>query len=150
MATACTASTEKSKSGATAHQRLRRSVHERELETGSSVDHLLQFLHRIGFHSLGCWFGLEDAWLLGEGVDTLASRGGSLLLELQVQATSNFELAILLDLTGSKLHVCGDDCLCVLVLEAALLSNCRNGCRCSHGTACLHCLHCLHRWSHAH
>ena len=31
-----------------------------------SVDHLLQLLHGQSANSLGSWFGLEHAWLLGE------------------------------------------------------------------------------------
>merc|ERR1712054_417450 len=70
-----------------------------------SVDCLFQFLHWKAPHCLACWLGLEDAWLLGERVDALASWCGRLLLELHVQDTTKFELAILLQLAGCQLHI---------------------------------------------
>merc|ERR1711865_576213 len=72
-----------------------------------SINHLLQLLHGQGAHSLGSWLGLEHAWLLGEGVDSLASCASCLLLQLG----------------SSQLHVVGHDGLHVLHLEAGLLSN---------------------------
>merc|ERR1712166_885546 len=70
-----------------------------------SINHLLQLLHGISFDSLGSRLGFEHARLLGERVDSFASGCGSLLLELQVQATTKLELAVLLDLSCSNLHV---------------------------------------------
>merc|ERR1712087_685064 len=32
----------------------------------TSIDGLLQLLYGQDAHSLGCWLGLEDTWLLGE------------------------------------------------------------------------------------
>jgi hypothetical protein len=52
----------------------------------------------LSFDSLGTKLGFEHAGVLGERVDSFASSCGNLLLELQVQATTKLELAILLDL----------------------------------------------------
>merc|ERR1719238_1040556 len=93
------------------------------LKTTCSIDHLLQLLHGQGTDSLGGWLCLEDAWLLGERVDSLAGWAGWLLLELQVQATANLESTILLQLRSSQLHIIGDDGLHILWLEAGLLGN---------------------------
>merc|ERR1719428_2487311 len=112
------------------------------------IDHLLQLLHGQGTHSLGGWLGLEHAWLLGEWVDSLASWASWLLFELQVQAATNLEGAVLLELGSGQLHVVGHNCLNILGLQASLLSNgteCAGG---SHGTTGLHGLHRLHSRSH--
>merc|ERR1719326_1350421 len=109
-----------------------------------SVHHLLQLLHGQSTDSLRSRLRLEHAWLLGERIDTLASRGGRLLLQLQVQATAKLEGTILLQLGSSQLHVSGDDGLDVLVLQSGLLCYRTESCRGSHRTAGLHGLHC---WS---
>merc|ERR1712178_185706 len=83
-----------------------------------SVDHLLQLFHGQGTHSLGSWLGLEHARLLGEWVDSLAGWASWLLLELQVQAATDLESAILLQLRSSQLHIVGDDSLHILWLES--------------------------------
>ena len=50
-----------------------------EIESCSD-DHLLQLLHGQSADSLGSWFGLEHAWLLGEVVVLLrAGRAGFFL-----------------------------------------------------------------------
>ena len=38
----------------------------------ASIDHLRVLLHGESTRGLACWLRLEDAWLFGEGVDTLA------------------------------------------------------------------------------
>merc|ERR1719454_1318183 len=88
-----------------------------------SIDGLLQFLHWKAPHCLACWLGLEDAWLLGERVHSLASRPGRFLLELHVEDTSQLELAILLQLAGCQVNVAGDDGFHLLWLELGTLSN---------------------------
>merc|ERR1719440_463768 len=113
-----------------------------------SIDHLLEPLHWQRTHSLGSWLGLEDAWLLGEWVDALACCNCWLLLELQVQAATNLELAVLLELSCSQLHVACYHSLDVLWLQLSGLGNlskCGGCCDASTG-CCL--LHCLHSWSH--
>merc|ERR1719155_196417 len=88
-----------------------------------SIDHLLQLLHGQGAHCLGSWLGLEHAWLLCEWVDSLASWASWLLLELQVQAATNLESAVLLELGGGQLHVVGHNSLHILALQTSFLSN---------------------------
>merc|ERR1712165_123671 len=82
-----------------------------------SVHHLLELLHWQHTNSLACWLGLEEAWLLGERVDTLTSSDCWLFLQLHVQHTSKLELAILLQLCCGQLEVCSDHCLHVLRLQ---------------------------------
>merc|ERR1719198_1576838 len=113
-----------------------------------SVDHLLQLLHGQSTNSLRSWLSLEHAWLLGEWVDALASWASWLLLELQVQAATNLESAVLLQLRSGQLHVVGHNSLHILSLEAGLLSHSAERSSGSHGTTSLHGLHCLHSRSH--
>merc|ERR1719409_1773132 len=82
-----------------------------------SVDHLLKLLHRKGSHSLRGRLGLEDAGLLREWIDALASCLGRLLLQLHVESTSKLEGAVLLQLRGRNLNDALDDSLHVLRLE---------------------------------
>merc|ERR1711879_364570 len=112
-----------------------------------SIDHFLQLLHCQCTDGLGSGLGLEDAWLLGEGVHTLAGRGGWFLLQLQVQAAANFESAILLQLASTNLHQSVNNCFHLFCLQTVLLCNGRIHCRCRHCSTrfhglCLHCLHC--------
>merc|ERR1712066_646936 len=80
----------------------------------SSVDHLFKLLHRESPHRLACWLGLEDAWLLGEWVYTLAHWSSGLLFELQVKRTSKLEGAALLQLIGCDRDNALDDSFHVL------------------------------------
>merc|ERR1719261_734562 len=127
-------------SSATAHwNQLARTRNETSI---CSIDHLLQLLHGQSADRLGSWLGLEHTWLFGEWVDSLASRASWLFLELQVQAATNLEGTILLQLGSGQLHVVGDDSLDVLALGASLLSNCAECSSGSHGATSLHRLHC--------
>merc|ERR1719263_2557974 len=141
----CTASIKCIGSSATAHWNRAGNRNDRAI---CSVDHLLQLLHGQCANSLGSRLGLEDAWLLGEWVDALASWACWLLLELQVQATTNLESAVLLQLRRCQLHIVGHDSLHILSLKAGLLSNSAESSGGSHGTTSLHGLHCLHSRSH--
>ena len=60
-------------------------------------------------------FGSLHGRLLGERVDALAGRAGWLLLELEVQATTN--LVVLLQLWRSQLHVTVHNRLHILALS---------------------------------
>merc|ERR1719409_241496 len=114
-----------------------------------SVDHLLKLLHRKGSHSLRGRLGLEDAGLLREWIDALASFLGRLLLQLHVESTSKLEGAVLLQLSGRNLDDALDDSLHILRLETGLFSyGAVDGCgRQARGSlhALLHRLHGGHR-----
>merc|ERR1712014_400425 len=110
------------------------------------VDHLLKLLHGESPHRLACWLGLEDAWLLGEWVYTLARWSSRLLFELQVKCTSKFEGAALLQLIGCNRHNTLDDSFHVLRFQSRGFGN---GAIClgrSHDTAGG--LHRPHRFPH--
>merc|ERR1719163_2563513 len=98
--------------------------------------------------SLGGRLGLEHTRLLGEWVDTLASWASRLLLQLQVQAATNLEGTILLQLGSCQLHVVGHDSFNVFRLQTRLLRNGAESSSGSHGTTSLHGFHCLHSRSH--
>merc|ERR1719272_1459663 len=113
----------------------------------NSIHHLLEFLHWEAFDSLACWLCLEDAWLLGERVDALPCGSCRLLLELHVEDTTKFELAVLLQLRCCKSKVFCDDSLDDLGLEVSSLSNLQEGSTGSQ-TRCTCLLHGLHCWCH--
>ena len=56
-----------------------------------------------GTNSLGRRLSFEHAWFFGEWVDTLTSSLSWLLLELQVECTSQLEVAVLLQLACNNL-----------------------------------------------
>merc|ERR1711933_354620 len=62
-----------------------------------------------GPHCLGSRLCLEDAWLLGERVDALASWRRSLLLQFQVQCTYELEGPVFLQLINCNRHVARHD-----------------------------------------
>merc|ERR1712093_731168 len=104
-----------------------------------SVDCFLQFLHWKAFHCLARRLGLEDAWLLGEWIHSLAGWCGRLLLELHVEDTTEFEFAVLLQLTGCQLHIACDGCLHLLGLELSGLSDsCKRTTGCQAGLGLPH------------
>merc|ERR1712124_219767 len=93
--------------GETAHQSSRKCAKQAPrapCHWTSSVDCLLQLLHRQHTHGLGGGLGLEDAWLLGERVDTLAGLSGGLRLQFHVELTCKFESASLLQLLRRQCH----------------------------------------------
>merc|ERR1712224_280473 len=108
-----------------------------------SVDHLLELLHRKSTNSLGRRLGL-DARLLCERVDTLTSSLSWLLLELQVEGTSQFEAAILLELACSNLDKTFNHSLHLLRLEASGLGNGAVSSRGGHDGGLHGLLHALH------
>jgi hypothetical protein len=65
---------------------------DRTQENGSKK-HLLKLLHREALHSLRGRLRLENARLLGEGVDALASASGGLVLNDEAGHTGDHELA---------------------------------------------------------
>ena len=89
-----------------------------------SVQCLLQLLHGINLDSLGSRFGLEDARFLGEWVDALLCKRGSLLLQLQVEHACQFETAVFLDLTTCDCHESLHDAFCLLCLRGHKLEKC--------------------------
>merc|ERR1712159_970568 len=68
-----------------------------------SIHQFFQLLHGQCTHGLGGRLGLEDTWLLGEGVDAFASWRGWFLLQLQVQTATQLERTILLQFRSTNL-----------------------------------------------
>merc|ERR1711953_826091 len=89
----------------------------------SSIDCFFQFLHWEALHGLASWLGFEDAWLLGERIDTLACWFGWLLLQLHVENTGKLESTILLEFSCSQLNVTSDDGLHLLWFQFSTLGN---------------------------
>merc|ERR1719460_3007472 len=83
----------------------------------TSVDHLLELLHRQHPNRFAGRLRLEDTWLLGERVDTLACSHSWLLLQFHVQYTTKLELAILLQFSCCQLQVGCHHCFDILWLQ---------------------------------
>ena len=113
-----------------------------------SVDHLLKLLHGESPHRLAGWLRLEDTRLFREGVNALTSWSSGLLLELQVQRSSELERAIFLQLLGRNCDNALDNGLHVLRLQSSGFRNRAICLRRSHGTAGG--LHRLHRFHSLH
>merc|ERR1719198_1937892 len=75
------------------------------LKRETSIHGLLELLQRQGPHGLRRRLRLEDARLLREGVDSLASGPRRLDLQLQLEVLGDLEGARLLQLAGANVHV---------------------------------------------
>merc|ERR1739845_127095 len=115
-------------------------VHLTRLTTSAttlSVDGLLELLHGEDLHCLRRRLGLEDAWLLGEGIDALPCRRGWLLLQLHVQHSCQLEGSCLFQFLCRNAHDRFHGAFYVLCLQTSGLC-CRLVRRtCSHRRALL-------------
>merc|ERR1711959_806196 len=120
-------------------------------------EHLLELLHGEDTHCLRSGLRLEDTWLLGEGVDTLACLRGRLVLQLHVEHPRELEGARLRHLRHSHGHQRFHDTLRILGLQPCGLghrlehSSLRHRPARLHGLGCWRrccCFHCLHRLLH--
>merc|ERR1719163_1190970 len=117
------------------------------LALASSVDHVLELLHRKRLHGLGRRLRFECTWLLRERVHALARWPSGLLLQLQVQGPTELEGAVLLHLRCHEAHVRLHSTFHVTCLHTCGLRHCAVGSRRRHGfgTRRFHHFHCLHR-----
>jgi len=81
---------------------------------------VLEGLDDVGLDALGSGLGLEDAGLLGEGVDALALLGGSLLLDDKSGHAGDDKLSALGELGAADLGDSLEDATGLLAGESGL------------------------------